>query len=432
MFTNLVCLLLFGANIAQATEADLFGDPSANKTSVAKLNENTSLMLSGSFDFRAVHTGSDGNWKNGGPGISSYGSLLGSPNSSDTSFKIPRIAMVADMVGDKNLSAHLQLNYDDLPDPRQNSTNLGLTEAFVQYLGGECFKIRAGVLIPPVSMEHSSRSWSTRYSVTPSAINTWIGEEIRVNAVESDFSLFHSGESELHLLIAPFSNNDPAGSILAWRGWALHDYQHRIGSRLRFQSDVPTSLSSSGWDTPYKEIDGRMGVYEKLGWKLNDQWLFDVFNYDNMGSSSNQDPNSFGGDFAWATRFTEFGIEWNRDGPLTLVTQYLFGGSKAQNATTTVTNITYDAFYILASYRMAAKHRVTLRFDNFHVVDQDFFADNNSQTGTAQLIAYLYSVTDNQTLTTEYLHPETHRPGNTGSNSDPSDDIFQVNYRLLF
>ena len=41
------------------------------------------------------------------------------------------------------------------------------------------FSARAGLMWPPVSLEHEGADWHVKDSITPSAINSWIGEEVR-------------------------------------------------------------------------------------------------------------------------------------------------------------------------------------------------------------------------------------------------------------
>ena len=62
--------------------------------------------------------------------------------------------------------------------------------------------------------------WSRR--VTPSAINSWIGEEVKVGGVEATLSTM-IGEHACRLTVAAFELNDTAGTLLTFRGWALHD-----------------------------------------------------------------------------------------------------------------------------------------------------------------------------------------------------------------
>nr|QQZ51347.1 hypothetical protein JKL49_10000 [Phenylobacterium glaciei] len=43
---------------------------------------------------------------------------------------------------------------------------------------------RAGVFFPPVSLEHDGSEWSLSRTLTPSAINSWVAEEVKVAGVE--------------------------------------------------------------------------------------------------------------------------------------------------------------------------------------------------------------------------------------------------------
>ena len=58
--------------------------------------------------------------------------------------------------------------------------------------------------------------------ITPSAINSWIGEEVKVVGVEGTATHPLAG-GRLSGTFGLFGFNDTAGTQLAFRGWALHD-----------------------------------------------------------------------------------------------------------------------------------------------------------------------------------------------------------------
>ena len=64
----------------------------------------------------------------------------------------------------------------------------GLTEAFVQFrpelTPATALRFRAGLFFPPTSLENTDPLWQSPYSITLSALNTWIGEEVRLTGVE--------------------------------------------------------------------------------------------------------------------------------------------------------------------------------------------------------------------------------------------------------
>ena len=198
---------------------------------------------------------------------------LGGGSRVSTGFRVPRISLISETIVKNDFAVHLQLNYDDHIDSRDSQGRLGIVEAFVEPVLPNETQLRLGLLIPPISLEHPSVGWNTLYTITPSAINSWVGEEIRTLAAEVTQNFKLSEQISFKLLLAGYSGNDPAGAILSWRGWALHDYQYKQGDRLRFQPDIPVSLSANGWNTPSKELDGRLGFYSKISYEREQSFL---------------------------------------------------------------------------------------------------------------------------------------------------------------
>ena len=110
----------------------------------------------------------------------------------------------------------------------------GLSEAYLSYkpLGDGPVKLsaRAGLMWPPVSLEHSRPDWTVTETITPSAINSWIGEEVKVIGFEAS-SAAKLGDHQLTATAALFDVNDTAGALLAFRGWAMHDVKALVFQR---------------------------------------------------------------------------------------------------------------------------------------------------------------------------------------------------------
>ena len=102
----------------------------------------------------------------------------------------------------------------------------GISEAYLSFrpMRGAQTRVsaRAGLMWPPVSLEHEGADWHVRDTITPSAINSWIGEEVRPAAIEGTVET-SLGNHKLAATAAIFAANDTAGTLLAFRGWALHD-----------------------------------------------------------------------------------------------------------------------------------------------------------------------------------------------------------------
>src|SRR5690348_467960 len=105
-------------------------------------------------------------------------------------------------------------------------TDAGLSQAYVTYrpmrASNVVFSARAGLMWVPVSLEHEGADWHVKNSITPSAINSWVGEEVRPLAAEATLAA-SLGTHKLRATAAVIAANDTAGTLLTFRGWALHD-----------------------------------------------------------------------------------------------------------------------------------------------------------------------------------------------------------------
>ena len=128
-----------------------------------------------------------------------------------------------------NLQGHLTAQADSQLDPV-----IDVVEAYVTWRGapspGWRFGARAGGFFPP-SLEHDGPAWTTTNTLTPSAINSWIGEEVKVVGAEAN-ARRRFGDQEFTARLALFGFNDTSGTLLAFRGWALNDLMAGINSEM--------------------------------------------------------------------------------------------------------------------------------------------------------------------------------------------------------
>ena len=78
------------------------------------------------------------------------------------------------------------------PSPRQRSG----VDALEGYLAGippsqgdVSWSVKTGAFFPTISLENDDLGWTSPYTLTPSAINSWIGEELRTIGSEGDRAL---------------------------------------------------------------------------------------------------------------------------------------------------------------------------------------------------------------------------------------------------
>src|SRR5256885_1858116 len=71
-------------------------------------------------------------------------------------------------------------------------TQAGLSQAYLTFRPMRSDKLavsgRAGLMWPPISLEHEGADWHVKDSITPSAINSRIGEEVRPIAAQASVS----------------------------------------------------------------------------------------------------------------------------------------------------------------------------------------------------------------------------------------------------
>ena len=159
-------------------------------------------------------------------------------------------------------------------------------------------------------------------------------------------------------------SNDPAGELLAARGWSLSDLTSGLGSRVR-EPDVyalANGVVPPLRFNPFLENDGRLGWYAGGTWRAPGRGRISLLRYDNEA-----DPATHSGGaspvFSWHTKFWSLGAEADA-GRLVLLAQAMSGSTEIalgpQFSTTTDFRAAYCAGR-LESWRVArgvARRRV--------------------------------------------------------------------------
>src|SRR5438105_1415175 len=98
-------------------------------------------------------------------------------------------------------------------------TEAGLSQTYLSFkpMRGSkiAFSARAGLMFPPVSLEHEGADWHVKDSITPSAINSWIGEEVRPIAAEATVTAT-LGAQKLSATAALLAAIDTFGRLLTF------------------------------------------------------------------------------------------------------------------------------------------------------------------------------------------------------------------------
>ncbi|BDF96235.1 hypothetical protein [Pseudoalteromonas sp. KAN5] len=293
-----------------------------------------------------------------------------------------------------NWSAHGVVNAHQ--DPQ---ASLGFSQAYFQYqpLTSSKYKwhVRAGGFYPLLSLENPDMGWISPYNYTNSAINSWIGEEVRTVGVEATIKRpgrsFNSKHS-FAFVGATFKGNDPAGTLLAWRGFAMHDRQTTFNEAVAFAPvaslNTPQLQHQANQVLPFEEVDGRFGYYGGIHWDYLKKSQFRFYYYDNNGDPAALNYST--GQYAWDTRFSSVAWLYKFTAQTRLIVQAM-SGNTAMGESRGVDNDFYSHF-ILLSHKKAA-HRLSIRYDYFEVTDKDDWTfDPNASHGEGITATWRYQL----------------------------------------
>lgn len=313
----------------------------------------------------------------------------------------------------------------------------GLSEAFLTYKpltdGGIRVSARAGLMWPPVSLEHGGPEWAVGETITPSAINSWIGEEVKVIGVE----LNGEGEFGGHTVTATaagFDYNDTAGALIAFRGWALHD---RKALAFRKQPVAPLNefmeYAQPRYSHPIMDLDpgtlSRPGFYLKLAWDLPVPVHLEVLHSDNNGN-----PEAVNADleWGWRTTFDNVGIVAEFAGGWQARAQALTGhtrmGFKIGGTDWIDTRFRSAYGMVTRNFRRGA---ISARFDVFGTRNRgSAVTAEDDEDGWAATIAARRNLGMGITALVEFLHVESSRDARTRVALAPNQSQSQIQMAL--
>ena len=395
-------------------------------------------------DVRFAATGDALSVLDGGLGKTRYGAGPGSDPSAPSRaqlFRLSQLSFWMEAHASDSLGVFAHANVDAEPDMRQHRGRVDFVEGFVFFRQQlrEQFQVegRGGVLIPPLSLEHPGAAWTTIYTITPSAVNSWIGEEVHVTGGE--LNLRWTGPSqELAVTGAAFGGNDPTGSLLAFRGWSLHDRVSALSDRLPLAPvpaigpGGPFAGPQPAWVSPFREIDGRLGYYGAAKWERFERLIINAMHFDNRS-----DQIRFDGDqYAWDTTFDNVGFWLAMPRGVEIATQFLTGRSRMGRGPTgdDLVGIDFTAAYGLVSY-LRGRHRMSFRYDTFDITDRDVVLgaiDDNNEDGEAFTLSYWLTTGEWHRLAVEWVRVDSERQGRAtlGLPTRAVEDLFQVSFRL--
>lgn len=345
------------------------------------------------------------------------------------------LAVVVDARTSAAFSAHLHLEGDAEPKGAMTHARAGIVEGWLRVeprlSSSVRLDARAGVFFPPVSLENRGLAWTSPFTITSSALNSWIGEEVRPATFETSIVL-EGQTSDLRVTGAVFGQNDPSGAALAWRGWLLQDRLTPTSSHLPLPplaAFAPEGLfpGQSADSAVFREVDGRPGFYGGVSWRRADRLELRLLGFDSRGTKAGFERNQY----AWRTRFAVAGVDAKLGPSFEILAQGMLG--RTEMGPSDQVNARFSTAFALLSFT-SGRLRLTARGEVFRVEDEDGYLaeDDNRERGHALTAAALFRVGASHRVALELLRVVSDRPARAGAGLAPkrTETQAQLSFRV--
>jgi hypothetical protein len=375
------------------------------------------FSFDGYVDGRIILPSGEKSWLDGGLGPLRYGASQPDPN-----FRI------AEAIGQAilDISPAIQAVSVLRIEPEQR-TGVDILETYFawrpQPFDNWQWSVKAGAFFPSMSLENTDLGWTSPYTLTPSAINSWIGDELRTIGSEGTIR-YHSGWGTLSGIAALYCCNEPAGTLLGDRGWSLDDRPTGLLERVR---DPDASLALSDEPVPgrrgmFENIDGHVGWYAGLRWDVPDFGQLTVWHYDN-----NADPYAVtANDESYHTSFWSSSFK-TRIASATVLAQAVTGDTTQGGQATSFASAFLLASYDIDDWRLSARGEMfqTRNVPSLPLEDED---------GAALTTALFWNARDWLRVGAELLLVDSHRTERVleGVAAEQNDRQFQLDARAFF
>ncbi len=377
-----------------------------------EVERDSNVWLRGLLDVRLVGGGPAASWTDRGAGKMRYG---GSPTDSGfgraTRLVLSQAALQIGALLPWDVRARAQLNIE--PDIAGNYRPW-LIEATLRKEWGAANRgwgLQGGVMNTPFSLENTGPAWTPAYTISASALNSWLWEDFSLAGAEGEGWYVTRSGIRLGGLVGAGYGGDQVGRILALRGWVIGDTLAGINGDLALPGRADrTSI--------FNDRDHRPAIYSWISvGDAGEIASAKLGVIDNRGDESNPG--------VWHTHVTTVGIVLHPYRRLDVLAQYLEGTARVSSP---ANDSAISAFYALVSYH-TPRQRVSVRYDAFRIHDLDGGPSTNEH-GHALTTSYFIELGLRSRIALEYIWMDSQREA-TGS-VNPTPDGWQLSYRLRY
>jgi len=271
----------------------------------------------------------------------------------------------------------------------------GIVQAYAD-LFNDHFRLRAGQFFLPTSRENTDPLWTSKYTITYSALNSWMAQEVRPIGADLQWS------PNFYVTVGgtAFRGNDTMGTLLAARGWTLGNYLSVYNEQL------PTP--EPALDRPIgQDLDGKNGYAERVRVSLPERAMIQFTHIDNRATIS---PVAVKGQEPWLTTFNVISGEAGSTATTTLAAEWASGSTKVGFPGGSFT-MDFDTAYLLLSHKFGTE-RVSGRVERFttHNANRPV-TDHARENGNAFTFAWMHEANAHSRTGIEYVRVSGDRPG---------------------
>ena len=280
----------------------------------------------------------------------------------------------------------------------------GLIEAYADVRREFAFdemRLRGGFFFLPTSKENRDDNWASPYTIGFSALNTWIGEEVRPLGVDLQYRHTTRAGHTITGGATAFRGNDTMGTILGWRGWSVGDRLSTYGETLPLPPLGSLERSGPFWrqrdegTTPFTEdLDGHVGYSARVRYGVPQRGNIQYTYVDNGGDRALHPPDSTNAEYAWDTRFHLLGAELGDPDRMVVAAESMVGETYMGLSNVNFVNADFWATYLLVSAKRG-RNRWTARYELFATEEKDRspLGENNDESGRSWTFAWMLDIT---------------------------------------
>ena len=249
--------------------------------------------------------------------------------------------------------------------------------------------------------------------------------------------LEHRGDAaSVEAIGAVFRSNDPAGELLASRGWALGDFTAALDARMR-EPDVIAPLTGTEPPVryrPFDEIDGRLGWYAGIDGGCCRPMARQRCCITTTAPIPRAKRNSPGAMSTRGARGSGVSAGRRRVNDVVLIAQAMHGSTAFEPVPGLLLDTRFNAGYLLAAWERGA-WRPAVRIDAFQLRQlPDRLSAPLSEHGNALTVALNWRPVDWMRVTGEWLRVDSRRDQRTleGLPAHQIDRQVQLSLRLLY